>query len=682
MFAMQSEPASEFHSLPLWLSALTTLAALATASPARCDPVTAPAIDSALLEYSSLPDFEHLEISPDGSKLAYAGTIGNQRHVLVKDLADGRKLAEFTLLPDQKLRRLQWADDKHLLAILTMTTTSIWRTSWGEYAGVICMDLDTGRAWDVLEYPGGAAINATRVSLASGEVRVRRLEGQTWLYLGGYFRTGLLDAGGATLMRVNLNTHSHSLIETREVERQEAEAVDELGTLVASSEYDQRRQRWRLNLSIAGRSQPVMERNAGIDVPSLEGLGPDGGSVWVRSWENGRAHWSAFSRTDGHPIAEGFLPTGLHADDWQGVVIDDRNDRIMGGYIVEPFGAHYEYIDPQLAHRWSVVCRLLESGNVRRVSSTNDLRVVVAEVSSALGPAFVLIDTVAEKMVLLGTRYRHLPAVGEVRAIEYPAGDGLRIPAYLTLPAHRTASRLPLVVLPHGGPEARDTGDFDWWAQALAQAGYAVLQPNFRGSTLSRSFLESGYGEWGRRMQTDLSDGVHYLAEQGLIDPQRVCIVGASYGGYAALAGVSLQQGIYRCAASYGGVSDLRRVIQRDPGVDAEDNFRARYFERWLGVKSANDPVVDARSPLLHAADIHVPVLLVHGHNDTVVKIEQSQHMASALQDLHRDYQYVELKGEDHWLSYGSTRTELLQAVVSFLLHNNPPDPAPATGAQ
>jgi dipeptidyl aminopeptidase/acylaminoacyl peptidase len=658
-------------------AATLTLVALASTAPALCEPVTTPAADSALLEYGALPSFEDLQVSPDGTKLAYAGTIGDQRHVLVKDLTDGHKVAEFTLRPDQKLRDLQWADETHVLAILTMTTTSIWRTSWGEYAGVICMDLDTGKAWDVLEFPGGTANNATRVNLASGNVRVRRVGGQTWLYLGGYFQTDIMDDVGATLMRVNLANHAHSLIETRDGGGQYGGLIDEQGSLATSAGYDQRRQRWKLKLNIAGHFKPIMETSAGIDVPSVEGFGPDGTSIWVRSWEGGRAHWLAFSRADGHPLAEGFLPAGMHADDWYGALVDNRNNRILGGYIVEPFGVRYEFIDPQLAQRWSVVCRLLESSNVRRVSDTNDLHRVIAEVSAPQGPAYVLIDTVAEKMVLLGPRYRHLPAVGEVRAIEYPAGDGLRIPAYLTLPAHRAASHLPLVVLPHGGPEARDTGEFDWWAQALANAGYAVLQPNYRGSTLSQSFLKAGYGEWGRRMQTDLSDGVHYLAEQGLIDPQRVCIVGASYGGYAALAGVSLQQGIYRCAASYGGVSDLHRIIQTQPGVDAEDNFRARYIERWLGINDANDPAVDARSPLSHAADIHVPVLLVHGHDDTVVRIEHSQRMASALQDLHRDYQYVELKGEDHWLSYGRTRTELLQAVVGFLQRYNPPDPEP-----
>jgi dipeptidyl aminopeptidase/acylaminoacyl peptidase len=124
----------------------------------------------------------------------------------------------------------------------------------------------------------------------------------------------------------------------------------------------------------------------------------------------------------------------------------------------------------------------------------------------------------------------------------------MQIPAYLTLPPGRDPKDLPLIVLPHGGPATRDTADFDWWSQALADQGYAVLRPNYRGSDVNRRSLVAGFSEWGRKMQTDLSDGVRYLAKEGIIDPRRVCIVGASYGGYAALAGVTLDPGVYQCA--------------------------------------------------------------------------------------------------------------------------------------
>ena len=170
----------------------------------------------------------------------------------------------------------------------------------------------------------------------------------------------------------------------------------------------------------------------------------------------------------------------------------------------------------------------------------------------------------------------------EVRNLTYLAADGLAISGFLTLPRDLPEKNLPLVVMPHGGPAVQDTQRFDWWAQALADQGYAVLQPNYRGSDVNFKFIEAGYGEWGRKMQTDLSDGVEYLAKAGIVDPSRVCIVGASYGGYAALAGVTLQSGIYRCAVSVAGLSDLPRM--RSWTNETQLGRVSRYWDRFWGV--------------------------------------------------------------------------------------------------
>jgi dipeptidyl aminopeptidase/acylaminoacyl peptidase len=208
-----------------------------------------------------------------------------------------------------------------------------------------------------------------------------------------------------------------------------------------------------------------------------------------------------------------------------------------------------------------------------------------------------------------------------------------------------------------------------------------VLQPNFRGSTVSDAHVAAGYGEWGRKMQTDLSDGVRYLAGEGLIDPARVCIVGASYGGYAALAGVSLQRGIYRCAVAVAGLSDLQWVVKTSAGLRLNTNVRTRYGERWLGVSDVGDPSIDERSPLRHADAVTVPVLLIHGRDDTVVRYDQSRRMADALERLHKPVEMVDLQSEDHWLSRSETRLQMLAATVAFLKANNPPDAQASSAA-
>jgi dipeptidyl aminopeptidase/acylaminoacyl peptidase len=279
------------------------------------------------------------------------------------------------------------------------------------------------------------------------------------------------------------------------------------------------------------------------------------------------------------------------------------------------------------------------------------------------------------RVMPLGDVYAGLSQTLPTTRITYEAADGLKIPAYLTLPAGKLATKLPLIVFPHGGPASRDSAEFDWWTQAMAAQGYAVLRPNYRGSTLTQSFVEAGYGQWGRKMQTDLSDGVRYLAKQGTIDPSRVCIVGASYGGYAALAGVTLDPGVYRCAVSVAGISDLKRMLvwekEREFGGD---HIGTRYWTRYMGVKGPNDPLLDEISPIKHIDQVTVPVMLIHGKDDTVVAFEQSEFMFKALQKANKPVQLVTLKKEDHKLSRSETRLLMLQSSIAFLKTNNPPD--------
>jgi dipeptidyl aminopeptidase/acylaminoacyl peptidase len=231
---------------------------------------------------------------------------------------------------------------------------------------------------------------------------------------------------------------------------------------------------------------------------------------------------------------------------------------------------------------------------------------------------------------------------------------------------------LPLVVFPHGGPAARDAPGFDWWAQAMASRGYAVLQVNFRGSGgFGWKFLSSGFGQWGRKMQTDLSDGVRYLAKEGIVDPKRVCIVGASYGGYAAMAGPTLDPGVYRCAAAYAGISDLASFtpwVKNQNGVGSQ-----RYLIRFLGAESAKDPSLSQISPARNVDKVTVPMLLIHGRDDTVVPLAQSQMMADALRKAGKPVDMLVLNSTDHWLSKGETRLAMLQAITAFLEKNNPP---------
>ncbi len=262
-------------------------------------------------------------------------------------------------------------------------------------------------------------------------------------------------------------------------------------------------------------------------------------------------------------------------------------------------------------------------------------------------------------------------SVGPMQMVRYKAGDGLEVEGVLTLPPGREAKNLPVIVLPHGGPSARDYPGFDWWAQALASRGYAVLQPNFRGSDgYGVAFRRAGNREWGRKMQSDVSDGLAYLARQGIVDAKRACIVGASYGGYAALAGVTLQQGLYRCAVAVAGVSDVAQMVATDLRESAYDKTIKASLAEEVGAKTDLKTI----SPVTFASKADAPIMLIHGKDDLVVPFEQSRAMDAALRGAGKPVEMVVLPGEDHWLSRGATRLAMLEALVRFVIAHNPPD--------
>ena len=261
-----------------------------------------------------------------------------------------------------------------------------------------------------------------------------------------------------------------------------------------------------------------------------------------------------------------------------------------------------------------------------------------------------------------------------VRPVEYTARDGTKIHAYLTLPRGREAKGLPLVVLPHGGPyEVRDTLSYDDEVQLLANRGYAVLQPNFRGSGgYGESFSDLGKGEIGRRMQDDLDDAVDWAAKEGLADPARVCLVGASYGGYAALWGAIRNPDRYRCAASFAGVTEWDKQLAYDADFFSAKG-RREWRERVRGADRKFD--LDSVSPARQAAQLRRPVLLVHGKKDTNVPFSQFEAMRNAINRAHvENAEFIVLADSGHGFDTVADEQAWYDALLAFLAKHNPAD--------
>jgi prolyl oligopeptidase PreP (S9A serine peptidase family) len=303
---------------------------------------------------------------------------------------------------------------------------------------------------------------------------------------------------------------------------------------------------------------------------------------------------------------------------------------------------------------------------VRITSTTSDGRLATVFVYSDVNPGdYYLFDTQAGAATYLKAT-RDWVDPDDVRpkeSIRFEARDGLPLHGYLTRP-HAGAGPYPLVILPHGGPHGvRDRWEFDWEVQLLANRGYAVLQVNFRGSGgYGRRFQASGFGEWGARMQDDLTDATRWAIEEGIASEGRICIFGSSYGGYAALMGAVREPGLYRCVVGHAGVYDLE--LMHSTG----DIRYTRLGQSYLGDVLGNDKsLMRARSPAHNAERIEVPVLLVHGTDDGRADYRHAQQMRRALERNDKPYEWIALRGEGHGITDEASRAEVYTSILAFL---------------
>jgi dipeptidyl aminopeptidase/acylaminoacyl peptidase len=614
-----------------------------------------------LAAYGRLPALENLVISPDGTKLAFVKTKDDSRILVVAPL-DKHEVIGGVRIGDTKLRDVNWVGDDDVLVTFSATSPPPFGFTGAtrEWYQLVNFNVTKAKV-NPLSYdiPDKETFNVT-----VGDLMFREVSGHMMLFTQGYC------VHSSTVPC--LFSFSYPERRVRQVdegwEPDTEWLVDESGNIAAQFMYHDEKKLWEIRTRKDRHWTAVASGTAPIDTPDMLGFSADGSGLIVRFVENGDPLWRSLNLADntfGPPLARGAA--------FYRVIEDRKSGRIIGG--VRDIGSsEYVFFDNEMQAHWNAVLRAFPGERVELESRSDDFsRMILKVFGPRDGYVFALYDWYSHHATILGRVYEAVSAPSEVKAITYSAADGLKIPGFLTLPRGKADKDLPLVVLPHGGPEAADTLDFDWWAQALAEQGYAVLQPNFRGSSLDSAFVQAGFGEWGRKMQTDLSDGVRYLAREGTIDPRRVCIVGASYGGYAALAGVSIESGVYRCAVSVAGISDLRRLRKWLVGRSGI-GIGQRYWDRFMGTADQKEPALLAISPIEHVAAVASPVLLIHGRDDTVVPYEQSDLMLDALKRAGKSAQLVTLKHEDHWLSRSETRLQMLQATVDFLKANNPPN--------
>lgn len=338
----------------------------------------------------------------------------------------------------------------------------------------------------------------------------------------------------------------------------------------------------------------------------------------------------------------------------------------LAGVTVTEHLSRHVYFDADLSSLQTALERSLPGTNIWILGRARTRNIYVIRSSSDKNPGdYYLFNRdkkelsyLAPRMEAIATAQYYAPDILRgTTPVTFPARDGETIPAYLTLPASKWLDPGPAIILPHGGPNSRDSASWDFWAQFYASRGYAVLQPNFRGSSgYGSAYQEAGQDQWGRLMQDDVTDATRWLIESGHADPARICIVGGSYGGYSALMGAIKEPNLYRCAISVNGVTDYA--------------WQKRYRKSFLGgyLFDEESKVQDEDiSPFHRATQINVPILLIAAKDDAVVPYEMSRAFHKRLRGLKKKSRFVAIESGGHSLQSTAARLTMLKETERFL---------------
>lgn len=610
--------------------------------------------------YGGLPYIRSVSISPDGSRIAYISDDGEQERALVFDI-ERREYVAALNTESVKTQGIYFASRDNVILRASETATVYGYRGEFEFTAAFSWDLETGKIRQLLRY------EEELYPAQSGLGRIVGRWSQTdYVFMPAYMGRG--EDPDFDLLRVDLKKNF-----VRTHERGTDDTIDWLvgedGTIIAREDMDDDKDVYSIWLYEDGKARKIFEDETDIPNMSLLGVKADKSAlivsitlketdrdVIVALTSDGKFSEPLFSRPDAD--VESVITTG---------------NRVVYGVEYSGLFPSYEFFDETLSELMRSVEAYFPDAAVTISDWTSDFSHLVLYVSGgAAAPAYYVFDVEERNMLRFGGAYKDLEDkdVGVAQTMSYKARDGEQLSGVLTLPpgAELKAAH-PTIIMPHGGPSAYDGVGFDWMAQYFASRGYAVIQPNFRGSSgFGRAFELAGHGEWGRGvMQHDVTDVVKAAINTGIADPDRICIVGASYGGYAALAGGAFTPNLYKCVAAIAPVVDLPRMLldeQRDRG---KESVTVAYWSEAIGDRKEDRDKLEQISPSNYAEAFAAPVLLIHGNDDTVVPIHQSRIMLRALERAGKEVEFVTLKGGDHWLTTRDTRLETLRALDAFV---------------
>jgi dipeptidyl aminopeptidase/acylaminoacyl peptidase len=612
-------------------------------------------------EFFRKPEFAQMSLSPDGTHLAAlmpvrtaAGT--TRMNIMVLDFAT-RQPRVVTRVENQDVSGFVWANDNRLLFFMDK--------DGNESFGIWAVDKDGTRgrvlapALDSQIRDGGFVVRVTSLLdlLENDDEHVLVVNNERNVAFPDVYRMNIMNG------------------RKRMVQRNPGDVVswgtDWDGNVVLAVARDGLRTIVRYRPP--GSSDWMVLSDAGFGEPSLapaSGLLKDGRTLYVASTltpEGTRRDRAAIYTYDIQTRQLGELVFEHPVVDVGAVAMSRKTrEALWIPYLHERPEAHY--LDPTWARIRATIDASLP-GTINTITSLtrDENKAIISAWSSTEPGRFYLFDLENRRLEELASSREWLKSeyLAPMQPIRLTARDGLALHGYLTTPRGVEPKRLPMVVNPHGGPWARDAYAFNPEVQFLANRGYAVLQVNFRGSTgYGQDLLMAGNREWGLKMQDDITDAVRWAIEQGIADPDRICIYGASYGGYATMAGLAFTPELYRCGINYVGVTSIPLLLESAPRAWASSMDT---LKKQIGDPRADKTMLEDRSPVNHAASIRAPVFMAYGRQDPRVIIKHLEVMEAALKAAGKPYEVMVKDDEGHGFRKFENQVEFYSAMERFL---------------
>jgi len=620
------------------------------------------------------PQVRRPKISPDGRAIA-----------LVVSAPGGRSaLAVLELERDNTITQVESFSDSDIAYFAWVGSDRLVYTS-GKDEGGKRSDSNTSGLWTVKrDGSGRRQLILTRYAQESridSSIITRALPFQWSLYgvpdddsgevIVGYGRFDVRwDLKSAQLARLNVDTQQRRVLEAQAPENAVGWWLDAVGEPWALTTLTENRT--ALYYKQAGAWKLAQEGEV-VRSPTVMPFASDGRGLRLVV-DRSPAGTMALYRVDPETLKPEAQPlVSLQGFDFDGGAVFDPESRRLLGLYYENDAPSSHWFDPVLKAMQAAVDQALP-GRVNQLECRRCLktqRVLVTSWSDTQPQEFYVYDHAAKKLSAVGASRPWIRAADmatrELSRIR--ARDGLELPVMVTMPSGRAAGPRPAVMLIHGGPYVRGTHwMWDDEAQFLASRGYVVIEPEFRGSEgYGEQLFRAGWRQWGLAMQDDISDALAWAVKQGWVDPKRVCIAGASYGGYAALMGLIKDPGQYRCGVSWSGVTDLDYLFSLS-WSDASEVTRRYGLVALIGDREADAERLRRTSPLRRAADLQAPLLIGHGLDDRRVPIDHASDLRRALEKAgHSQVEYVTYPGEGHAWRMLSTKTDFYGRMERFL---------------